>query len=125
MAGGVIGGVVGGVLGGTLGGTGSGAPLPPEKPKFVPPAVMERQRAHTVEPIWPPAAKAAGITGEVLLKACTDAEGNVVDVQIVRGNAVFDDAAVTAVRQWRYRPYMVDDRPTALCGIIKLRFSFD
>ena len=89
----------------------------------LPSTVLARQREFAVEPRWPPAARAAGLSGSVTLRVCTDDSGAVRDVEVVDSNPVFDAASVEAVRQWRYRPYVKDGRPTSICGPVTLDFE--
>jgi TonB family protein len=56
-----------------------------------------------VEPRYPPAAAAMGLTGRVVLEAVVDESGNVESVRVVSSsNSLFDQAAMDAVRKWRY-----------------------
>jgi protein TonB len=58
-----------------------------------------------VEPVYPPEAKARGVKGNVVLEIRVDADGKVTDVKVLRSvDAALDQAAVDAVRQWRYAP---------------------
>jgi TonB family protein len=69
-----------------------------------------------VEPIYPQIAKSAGLTGTVLVAALVDRCGKVRDVAVEKscGTNALDDAAVAAVRQWRFRPGEDHGRPVAL-----------
>jgi protein TonB len=68
------------------------------------PALVRR-----VEPLYPPMAVRANVTGTVILEAIVDAEGRVADVKVLRsGHRLLDDPAIAAVRQWRYSPLVLN-----------------
>jgi protein TonB len=58
-----------------------------------------------VLPVYPPAARARGVQGQVLLQAVIDRKGHVEpDVQVVRSIPLLDEAAISALRQWHFMP---------------------
>jgi TonB family protein len=71
--------------------------LPPMAPPLLEPV-------SAVRPIYPPAAKAAGIQGNVLLRATVEKDGSVSNLEIMMGDPQLAQAAIEAVRQWRYAP---------------------
>ena len=127
VAGGVEGGVVGGVIGGILGGIISQVPPPPPAP-VVPvriggqintPALMRR-----VEPIYPEVAAVAKVVGTVILEAMVGANGSVESVNVLRSrNALLDKAAITALKQWRYTPLVLNGIPTPFILTVTFTFS--
>lgn len=78
---------------------------------------------HRVEPVYPPEARAQQIQGAVTLDVQIGGEGTVHNIDIVGGNPVLADAAVQAVRQWKYRPYSVDGRPVEMQTRVTIRFT--
>jgi protein TonB len=58
----------------------------------------------------------------VVLEAHVDIYGNVKDVSVVRGSQLFDEAAIAAVRQWRYRPLLLNGEPTEFLLTVTLMF---
>jgi protein TonB len=78
---------------------------------------------HRVEPVYPPEARAQQIQGAVTLDVQIGEEGAVHNIVVVEGNPVLADAAVQAVRQWRYRPYSVDGRPVEMQTRVTIRFT--
>ena len=62
---------------------------------------------HQVSPVYPPEAKEARISGMVVLKVTISKEGRMEDVRVVSGHPMLIQAAVGAVQQWRYRPYLL------------------
>jgi periplasmic protein TonB len=133
--GGVVGGVPGGIPGGQLGGVIGGivsATSNAAVPKFVP-VTPQRVRIsqgvtkglliQKVEPTYPPLARAARVQGEVLLSAIIDANGQITNLQLVSGHPMLVPAAIAAVRQWRYKPYLLNGQPVEVETQITVIFS--
>jgi protein TonB len=123
-ASGVVGGVPGGIPGGQLGGVIGGIVSNTSNLAYVPklqPVVPQRLRIsqgvtsglliHKVEPSYPPIARAARIQGNVVLKAIINRQGEIQDLELVSGHPMLVPAAIEAVRQWRYRPYLLNAQP--------------
>lgn len=72
--------------------------------------VSEGRVIKRVQPEYPLIAQRSRITGKVELEAVIDGSGNVQDVVVTQGNPVLADAAVKAVKQWKYQPYMLDGK---------------
>jgi TonB family protein len=73
--------------------------------KEYPPLIFpDAQRVKEVEPVYPPAAKQAGVQGNVRLRATINKDGSVMDVQVLSGPPQLVNAAIDAVQQWRYSP---------------------
>jgi TonB family protein len=81
------------------------------------------RKIGNVSPIYPKVALASHVSGLVILDATIDEQGNVVDAQVLRSVPMFDQAAVDAVLQWKYAPYMVDGRPTAVAMTVTVNFQ--
>ena len=132
VPGGVEGGVPGGVVGGVVGGLPTEIPPPPPPPPapaprepiriggdIKPPTLLRR-----VEPVYPPLAVHANIRGIVILEALVDKEGHVVDVKVLRpANKLLDIAAVEAVKQWQYRPVILNGIPEPFILTVVLTFD--
>ena len=136
VPGGVEGGIPGGVVGGTVGGVAGGLPsdIPPPPPSPAPPAPRAPIRVggqidppalvYRVEPIYPDVAVSARLRGVVILEAQVDREGRVVDVKVLRSaNRLLDHSAETAVRQWRYRPLILNGQPEQFVLTVVLTFA--
>ncbi|MGO9437755.1 MAG: energy transducer TonB [Terracidiphilus sp.] len=135
--GGVAGGVPGGVVGGVPGGVSSemlnSAPSVPVLAKSPVPTPVKRMRIasriaeanliHDVAPQYPPEAGRARIEGTVVLLALIGADGSVQDVRVESGLAILTQAAIDAVRQWRYKPYMVNGEPVEVDSRITINFT--
>jgi len=76
-------------------------------------------------PSYPAAARSKGITGAVTLSIQVDAGGKVTDVRVLKSDppGTFDDAAVRAVRGWRFQPATYQGRPVAVR--VEQRLAFD
>ncbi|HYL13689.1 MAG TPA: TonB family protein [Terriglobales bacterium] len=78
---------------------------------------------HRVDPIYPYQAKQQHIDGDVVLQARIGKDGRVAEVKAVRGNAFLANAAVAAVRQWRYEPYKLNGDPVDMQAEIVIKFA--
>jgi len=112
VAGGVEGGVPGGVVGGIVGGLPAEAPPPPPNVVRVGGNIIAPKLVHRVDPEYPEVARNARLQAVIILEAWVGTDGRVKSVKILRGSPIFDEAAVTAVRQWRYRPLLLNGQPT-------------
>lgn len=66
---------------------------------------------HRVQPAYPPLARQARVQGTVELRAIISKSGTIENLVVVRGHPMLAGAAVEAVRQWRYRPYLLNNEP--------------
>jgi TonB family protein len=78
---------------------------------------------HKVQPVYPPEARQAGIQGKVLLRARISKEGRIVDLQLISGPKELAQAAIGAVQQWRYRPYLLMGNPVEVDTEIVVNFT--
>jgi len=118
-------GVPGGVLGGIIG---SSAPPPPPKP-----ATPQRIRvggnvesANIIsepQPVYPPIAKAARVQGTVILHAVIGKDGTVGQLQFITGPAMLSQSCMAAVRQWRYKPTLLNGEPVEVDTTVSCVFS--
>jgi hypothetical protein len=76
-------------------------------PVFLRPQVAEKGLLNKVEPVYPPIAKAARVQGTVVLEAVIGKDGLVESLQVISGPQLLQQAAIDAVKQWRYQPYML------------------
>jgi protein TonB len=74
-----------------------------------------------VEPAYPHAAM--GLQGEVMLKAVVAKNGTVRSVKVVSGQAVLAQAAVSAVRRWRYQPFVLNGVPIEVENTVVVKFK--
>lgn len=121
VPGGVAGGSMGGVLGGVIGGTGTVpvAPIAPRdnKPKApvrVGGRVKEPKLIRRVEPMYPPLAMQTRMQGTVIVDAVIDERGDVTEVKAISGPPLLIQAALDAVRRWKYEPTYLNEQPVAV-----------
>lgn len=76
-----------------------------------------------VQPEYPADAREQGIQGAVLLQATIDKEGNVAKLQLISGHPVLAPAAIEAVKQWKYRPYLLNGNPLEVETQIQVNFT--
>jgi protein TonB len=109
-------------------GTGVNAivPPPPPVPSARPPRVshmMEGNLIHRVQPEYPPLARQARVQGTVVLRAVISREGRIENLQVLSGHPLLLQAAIDAVRQWRYRPYYLNDQPVEVETQVTVTFT--
>ena len=139
--GGVIGGVPGGIPGGQLGGVIGGIissssslavvpklskPVPTAQPTVqrvrVSPGVTKGLLIYRVEPTYPPLAQQARVQGVVVLTAVIDKRGDVEHLQVVSGHPLLASAAIEAVKQWRYKPFLLNGQPLEVETTVTVTF---
>ena len=105
------------------------SPLPPPPHPKEPVHVGGRIQAPTkllhVNPIYPPIPLAARKEGLVILEALIAEDGTVRDVKVLRPAPLFEDSAVTAVRQWRFSPTLLNGEPVPLVMTVTVAFTLE
>lgn len=132
VVGGVPGGIPGGQLGGVIGGIVNSTSSLAAVPKFVP-VVPQRVRIsqgvtrglliRRIEPSYPPLAKSARVQGDVVLTAIISTNGEIENLQLVSGHPMLVPAAIAAVKQWRYKPYLLNGQPVEVETTITVIFA--
>ena len=105
--------------------------LPPSKPKMpaahaaaeVSATASDTRLIRRVEPEYPAQARAQRLQGSVVLDVQIAADGTVRNVSLNRGDPVLAEAAIHAVRQWKYQPYAVDGRPVEMQTQVTIKFT--
>ena len=128
VPGGVEGGTPGGVLGGVVGGIIADVPPPPPPPAPQTPVriggqVQAPELVHRVEPVYPDIAAKGRVKGLVILEATVNEQGEVVNVVVLRSITLLDQAAIDAVKQWRYRPLLLNGSARSFVLTVTLNFS--
>src|SRR5580692_3793405 len=128
VVGGVPGGIPGGQMGGVIGGIISSTPV--AVPKV---AMPTRQRVSSgvisgllirrVNPAYPPLARQARIQGQVLLRAQISKEGSIENLQLISGHPMLVQSALDAVKQWKYKPYLLNGEPVEVDTEIQVNFT--
>jgi protein TonB len=84
--------------------------------------MMEGNLIHRVEPLYPVIAKQIRLEGSVVLNAIISREGNIERVEIAGGPGLLAVAAREAVRQWKYKPYLLNGEPVEVETQITVNF---
>jgi protein TonB len=87
--------------------------------------VKPPDRIVNVRPEYPPMAIAARVSGSVTIEAIIGTDGRVRDARVLRSIALLDDAALKAVRQWRYTPTLLNGVPVAVIMTVTVTFTLD
>jgi protein TonB len=131
VVGGVPGGIPGGQLGGVIGGILNSAASVAMVPKLasavplrirVSQGVTKGQLIEKIEPKYPPLARSARIQGEVVLAAVISKTGEIQNLELVSGPPILVPAALDAVRQWRYRPFLLNGVPAEVETVVTVTF---
>jgi protein TonB len=132
MSSGVVGGVPGGIPGGQMGGVIGGiiSSTPVAVPKVATPQRVRVSQGVTqgllirkVQPIYPPLARQARIQGTVLLQAEISKDGTIENLHLISGHPMLAPAAIEAVKQWRYKPYILNGEPVEVETQITVNFT--
>jgi protein TonB len=102
-------------------------PAPPPSSEPVRPGgkVKPPDRVVNVRPVYPPMAIAARVSGSVIIEAIIGTDGHVRDAKVLRSIPLLDDAALKAVRQWRYTPTLLNGVPVAVIMTVTVTFTLD
>jgi protein TonB len=128
VVGGVPGGVPGGAMGGVLGSVMSSVPT--AVPKVATPqrvrvsqGVSQGLLMKKVTPEYPALAKQARIQGVVVLQALIGKDGTITNLHVVSGHPMLTNAALQAVKEWKYKPYYLNGEPVEVETTINVNFS--
>jgi len=75
-------------------------------------------------PTYPPIARAAHVSGAVVLHAMISKTGTIEKLEVISGPEMLRTAATEAVRNWRYKPYLLNGDPTEVDTQITVNFNF-
>ncbi len=99
---------------------------PPPSPAPAHPLIVshwaEGNLIYRVQPVYPPLARQARIQGTVELRAIVSKAGMIENLAVVSGHPMLVKSAVEAVRQWRYRPYLLNNDPIEVETEITVNF---
>ena len=130
VVGGVPGGVPGGSMGGVLGSIASAGANVAALPKIATPqrvrvssGVQSGLLVRKVQPTYPPLARQARIQGTVVLQAQISKSGDIENLQLISGHPMLAPAAIEAVKQWKYKPYLLNGEPVEVETTVQVNFS--
>lgn len=89
----------------------------------VPMKVVYAKLLRTVDPVYPPAAKAKGIQGTVVLAGMVSVKGRAIDLRLVSGPHALAGAAMASVRQWVFQPATFDGKRRAVPWTFHVNFQ--
>jgi protein TonB len=128
VVGGVPGGVPGGSMGGVIGSVLSSTPV--AVPKIATPqrvrvssGVSSGLLIRKVSPTYPPLARQARIQGTVVLQAQISKDGSIQNLQLISGHPMLAPAAIEAVKQWKYKPYLLNGEPVEIQTQVTIKFK--
>lgn len=98
------------------------APAVASAPATVGGRVREPRLISSVTPVYPQSAMQANVQGDVKIQATIDETGRVTKMKVVSGPALLQRAAMDALRQWRYAPSILDEKPIAVDMLVTIRF---
>lgn len=127
VVGGISDGSAGGSAGGVIGGIISSTPI------AVPKVAVQRVRVsqgvtqgmvlHRVQPTYPSLARTARVQGSVVLAAVIGKDGTIQNLHVLSGHPLLTQAALDAVKQWRYRPYILNGEPVEVDTQVTVNFT--
>jgi protein TonB len=85
--------------------------------------IQPPRKVRHVDPVYPELARRARVTGIVILECVIDLEGRIRSVGVLRGHPLLDAAATDAVRQWTYRPTLLNGVPVEIVMTVTVRFA--
>jgi TonB family protein len=104
--------------------TSAGGPQTPRPMRVrVSQGVMQGMVISKVPPIYPPDAKAARIQGSVVIAATIGKDGNIQSQQLISGHPMLAPAAMDAVKQWKYRPYLLNGQAVEVDTQMTVNFT--
>ncbi len=128
VVGGVPGGIPGGSMGGVIGSVLSSTPV--AVPKIATPTrvrvssgVSSGLLIRKVNPTYPPLARQARIQGVVILQAQISKDGSIQNLQLISGHPMLAPAAIEAVKQWKYKPYLLNGEPVEVDTQVQVNFT--
>jgi protein TonB len=104
--------------------------IPAAVPKMVAPhrlqvsqGVTQGMLLHRVQPSYPALARQARIQGSVVLQAEIGRDGSIQNLHLISGHPMLAPSAVEAVKQWKYKPYILNQQPVEVETTITVNFS--
>ena len=87
--------------------------------------IKEPKKIKDAKPVYPPLAQTAKISGIVIIEAIIAKDGSIRDAKILRGMPMLNDAALEAVRQWRYTPTTLNGVPVEVVMTVTVNFTLN
>jgi len=116
---------MGGVIGGVIGGMAPPPPRPVQGRIKQGGNVTAASLINKVNPVYPPLARQTRISGTVRLHAIIGKDGSIQQLEVLSGHPLLQQSALDAVRQWRYRPTLLNGEPVEVDTTIDVIFSLN
>jgi periplasmic protein TonB len=97
-------------------------PAAPRKPLIVDHGAQEAKLIHRVQPDYPTLAPQIHLSGTVELRAIIAKDGSVINLEVISGNPILARSALDAVKQWRYRPTLLNGEPVEVQTFVTVNF---
>jgi protein TonB len=120
---GVAGGVPGGVPGGIAGLPPPPPPPPPQAPVRVGGDIKEPKKIRDQKPVYPAIAMTAKVQGIVIIEATIGKDGSVTNAKVLRSQPLLDQAALDAVKQWKFTPTLLNGVPVEVIMTVTVNFT--
>jgi len=114
---------MGGVIGGIISSTPMAVPKVSVQRVRVSQGVSQGLLIKKVQPSYPPLARQARIQGTVTLQAEISKDGTIENLRLMSGHPMLAPAAIEAVKQWRYKPYLLNGEPVAVETTVMVNFT--
>ena len=98
---------------------------PPASSVRLPSKLIESTLIYKTIPQYPIIAKTVGVQGTVILQATISKSGTIENLQVISGPAMLQQAAIDAVRTWRYHPYLLNDQPVEVETTVNVIFKLE
>jgi periplasmic protein TonB len=98
-------------------------PASPQSPIRIGSGLVAPRKTFNVDPAYPNIARTARVEGVVILEAVIDQLGRVESVRVLRSIPLLDQAALDAVRQWRFTPTLLNGTPVSIVMMVTVNFS--
>lgn len=86
-------------------------------------AVAEGLLKQQVRPVYPAEAKEKHVQGHVVMKAIIDTNGEVTRLDLVSGHPLLAQAAIEAVRNWKYKPFLLEGKTVEVETVVDIAFQ--
>ncbi|MEW5982269.1 MAG: energy transducer TonB [Acidobacteriota bacterium] len=98
-------------------------PAAPAKPYRLGGGIVPPRPIHQTEPVYPKVAQAGRVQGAVTLEVTISQEGDVTDPRVLKSIPLLDEAAIDAVKQWKYTPATLNGAPVPVIMTVIVTFS--
>lgn len=84
---------------------------------------MQRNLLNSAQPEYPPIARAAGLSGSVVLQVTIGTNGRVESIRVISGAPMLIQSAINAVKQWQYKPFLLNGAAVEVETMVTVNFE--